>query len=557
VLFCVYVVGTWNGPKWDPNISNLMQVLISIQGLILGVEHPYFLEPGHGGWEGSVKAGDFSSTGHTLTGATVAEDIRLPIKAAIYEEKIFDGTIRYAMLEMLRAASSSTDTQTGLRYLDQFKLPISAHFYYNREAILREVKSRETREAIAPAGNESSLFLSAMSDGQADHTAAHEHISSSISKLRPALESILCSLEEPDLNATVASVAASAAALNIQTSDDNPFSGAGLHQKPSALLESEESTSDDPLNCLRRLIQEAAVSGHAAKASKLQAALQVEEKAIEVLQQSMKVAAAQGNYIRAGQLQEQLNARLASIEDLPNELENQSKPMKDLMSAGAKKKKLPGIMPPGGLLEQDSDSDEEDEDEDGEEVFDDDDVLGTGFPPSIAMPKKSFPPAGSQYRTADPRHLWGEGRTLKSESTKDQPVEVAVSDRQLPTAPRSGVLCRLRIRLPDSNMLTEDFDASDTITDIYRRIDPYFQVPSSTSGVATADGNIASKLKRTQVMTPYGPSMVQAPAFSEPLSIKGYTLIMSRPKRECEDVRNENTQGGGLVKWGDLESRFR
>lgn len=39
------MLGTWDGPGWKPQESTLLQVLVSIQGLIL-VEDPYFNEPG-------------------------------------------------------------------------------------------------------------------------------------------------------------------------------------------------------------------------------------------------------------------------------------------------------------------------------------------------------------------------------------------------------------------------------------------------------------------------------------------------------------------------------
>lgn len=42
---CLSLLGTWEGPKWDPKYSTLLQVLISIQSLIF-VEQPYFNEPG-------------------------------------------------------------------------------------------------------------------------------------------------------------------------------------------------------------------------------------------------------------------------------------------------------------------------------------------------------------------------------------------------------------------------------------------------------------------------------------------------------------------------------
>lgn len=43
---CLSLLGTWSGPSWLPGQSTLLQVLISIQGLIL-VGDPYFNEPGY------------------------------------------------------------------------------------------------------------------------------------------------------------------------------------------------------------------------------------------------------------------------------------------------------------------------------------------------------------------------------------------------------------------------------------------------------------------------------------------------------------------------------
>jgi ubiquitin-protein ligase len=42
---CLSLLGTWEGPGWMPNKSTFLQVLVSIQGLIL-VHDPYFNEPG-------------------------------------------------------------------------------------------------------------------------------------------------------------------------------------------------------------------------------------------------------------------------------------------------------------------------------------------------------------------------------------------------------------------------------------------------------------------------------------------------------------------------------
>jgi len=51
VLFAVLsLLGTWAGDyaeRWIPNQSNILQLVVSLQGLILGVKDPYFLEAGY------------------------------------------------------------------------------------------------------------------------------------------------------------------------------------------------------------------------------------------------------------------------------------------------------------------------------------------------------------------------------------------------------------------------------------------------------------------------------------------------------------------------------
>lgn len=41
---CLSLLNTWSGPKWDSKISTILQVLISLQGLVLN-EKPFFNEP--------------------------------------------------------------------------------------------------------------------------------------------------------------------------------------------------------------------------------------------------------------------------------------------------------------------------------------------------------------------------------------------------------------------------------------------------------------------------------------------------------------------------------
>ena len=80
---CLSLLGTWHGDassKWNATTSNLQQVLISIQGLIM-VEEPYFNEPSYEAQRGT-KEGDKRS--HE------------------YNENIQYNNIRFAMIEQLR-----------------------------------------------------------------------------------------------------------------------------------------------------------------------------------------------------------------------------------------------------------------------------------------------------------------------------------------------------------------------------------------------------------------------------------------------------------------------
>ncbi len=45
---CLSLLGTWEGPGWDPAVSTIYQVLLSIQSLIMN-SWPYHNEPSYEG----------------------------------------------------------------------------------------------------------------------------------------------------------------------------------------------------------------------------------------------------------------------------------------------------------------------------------------------------------------------------------------------------------------------------------------------------------------------------------------------------------------------------
>jgi len=108
---CLSLLGTWSGSQgesWDEQSSTLLQVLVSIQSLIL-VPDPYFNEPGYERAMGTAE-GDRVS--------------------AIYNENIMLGTIRHAMLDHLENTGPP-------EYSEVMRL----HFAMKREIIRAQVRS--------------------------------------------------------------------------------------------------------------------------------------------------------------------------------------------------------------------------------------------------------------------------------------------------------------------------------------------------------------------------------------------------------------------------------
>lgn len=106
---CLSVLNTWHGrpeEKWNAQTSSFLQVLVSIQSLIL-VPEPYFNEPGYERARGTP-AGTVSSRDYNLN--------------------ICQATVRWAMLEQI------------LKPCPCFKEIIHTHFYLKRDEIIMQVE---------------------------------------------------------------------------------------------------------------------------------------------------------------------------------------------------------------------------------------------------------------------------------------------------------------------------------------------------------------------------------------------------------------------------------
>ena len=103
---CLSLIGTWPGApeeQWDPKLSTLLQVFISIQSLIL-VADPYYNEPGC----------QFSKND--------AANIR-------YNANIRQGTVKFAILGQLK------DTKSAFRDV------ITTHFKHKREEVIKQCET--------------------------------------------------------------------------------------------------------------------------------------------------------------------------------------------------------------------------------------------------------------------------------------------------------------------------------------------------------------------------------------------------------------------------------
>jgi len=119
---CLSLLGTWQGPGWDPVRSTLLQVLISIQSLIM-VEEPFFNEPGFQSLLGT-STGDKASKGYNAT--------------------VREATLRHAIATQLERPSPV------------FKTVIDKHFKLKateiQEQLRRWCAEADTSAGIIPGG---------------------------------------------------------------------------------------------------------------------------------------------------------------------------------------------------------------------------------------------------------------------------------------------------------------------------------------------------------------------------------------------------------------------
>lgn len=431
---CLSLLGTWPGPKWNPLHSSIFQVLVSIQGLILGVEHPYFLEPGHGGWEGKVQEGKFQVEGTTLSGTKVSEEIGVPEQVVAFEDPIRLGTVDFAMLDTLKVP----------RHVAPFEKVIHAHFYHHRSVIMTETQKFMGSSSSVP-------YLGRM---KASLTKLKERLS----RLTPPTLAI--DEQKSTLPSEAEPVAAEATARS-PSEAKNDMDVDDLAPKSDGV--------EAMIAIKRKAMEEAASKGDFVGAGNLQSEIQHLEDVkpqLQDLERRIAEAAANQDFIRAGRFQEQYQA-LVKPETAASKTS-----AKNTASAGA------AMWNQG---DPDSDVDMWDQG---------DDELGMGMPPPFmgqqlgaSLPSNVYAPPSIRFSGAAPKdYQWGSGNALHATASMSTEVQKPAAVAKKAPIPRDR-LCRLRIRLPDNRTVLEDFDQNDHLSTVYRHLESL--MPSDEENTST------------------------------------------------------------------------
>ena len=116
---CLSLLGTWRGSaseNWDPKISNLLQLFLSIQAVVMS-EEVYFNEPGYEG-EAGTEEGEKKNEGYSNI-------VRLC-------------NIKYAMIKKIKTP------------IQGFEEVIHRHFYLKRDVIMKECKKWIKMAVVRP-----------------------------------------------------------------------------------------------------------------------------------------------------------------------------------------------------------------------------------------------------------------------------------------------------------------------------------------------------------------------------------------------------------------------
>jgi ubiquitin-protein ligase len=138
---CLSLLGTWSGPGWIPQKSTILQVLVSIQGLIL-VSDPYYNEPSYETARGT-KAGKTCSDQYnkSIRRYTVQYAIAAPLQQAV------DTIAAAAAAGVSSLEDPAAGTATGQCHsYPEFAQAIVCHFALQATALTAQLQEWTKRD---------------------------------------------------------------------------------------------------------------------------------------------------------------------------------------------------------------------------------------------------------------------------------------------------------------------------------------------------------------------------------------------------------------------------
>lgn len=224
---CLSVLNTWHGrpeEKWNAQTSSFLQVLVSIQSLIL-VPEPYFNEPGYERSRG------------TPSGTQSSRE---------YNSNICYATVRWAMLEQI------------INPCPCFKDVIYAHFYLKRDEICEQIENwiveqqndlhDRKNQLISNSGSANAATVAAAA---AAATSSASVTASSINSVTNGASSLTATTTTPQTTTTTTTTSVSG--ISSKSNKRSIFSNVEALKKVYEQLKNKLYALEPPKECLELL----------------------------------------------------------------------------------------------------------------------------------------------------------------------------------------------------------------------------------------------------------------------------------------------------------------
>lgn len=209
---CLSVLNTWHGrpeEKWNAQTSSFLQVLVSIQSLIL-VPEPYFNEPGYERSRGTPSGNQSSRE---------------------YNANICTASVKWAMLEQVRNPCPC------------FKEVIHTHFWFKKREIIKQIQQWITDMESQGNDRRNGRTISLNTIALKRH---FEQLREELNKLKPppGQEDMVDQLEAEDESTPTNSVSPAAISPATLTPHPTPVAGPSQQAGPSAPFEQSDVDTD-------------------------------------------------------------------------------------------------------------------------------------------------------------------------------------------------------------------------------------------------------------------------------------------------------------------------